>query len=122
MSHKTPYSIDLLLQNGFYTSHSTGFFIKKEPAKLIGKYNLKYKHSADYDYFYRMIVKHKFKGIGTKKEEIFGTFSRGGYSSKIDFFDHMCECTKIRIDNGQNKFIVLLSFIIKYLYNFKRIK
>ena len=107
---------------GFYSSHSTGFFIKKEAAKIVGKYNFKYKYSADYDYFYRIIIKHKLKGIGTKKEEVFGIFSRGGYSSKINFFDHMCECTRIRIDNGQNKIIVLLSFIIKYFYNFKKIK
>jgi len=53
---------------GFYSSHSTGFFIKKDAAKIVGEYNLKYKYSSDYDYFYRMIVKHKLKGIGTKKK------------------------------------------------------
>ena len=42
---------------GFYSSHSTGFFIKKSSAKKVGNYNLKYKYSSDYDYFYRMIVK-----------------------------------------------------------------
>ena len=52
---------------GFYSSHSTGFFIKTSAAKIVGKYNLKYKFSADYDYFYRMIVKHKIKRIGKKK-------------------------------------------------------
>ena len=52
---------------GFYSSHSTGFFIKSEAAKKIGDYNLEYKYSADYDYFYRMIIKHKLKGVGTKK-------------------------------------------------------
>jgi len=107
---------------GFYSSHSTGFFIKKEAARKVGKYNLKYRYSSDYDYFYRMIKKHKLKGIGTKKNEIFGIFSRGGYSSRIDFFDHMCECTRIRIDNGQNRIMVLLTFIIKYLLNIKKIK
>ncbi len=107
---------------GFYSSHSTGFYIKKEAAKIVGLYNTKYQYSADYDYFYRMIVKHKLLGVGTKKEEVFGTFSRGGYSSKINFFDHMYECTRIRIDNGQNRIVVLLSFIIKYIYNFKRIR
>jgi glycosyltransferase involved in cell wall biosynthesis len=107
---------------GFYTSHSTGFYIKKEAAKKIGLYNIKYKYSADYDYFYRMIVKHKLSGIGTKKNELFGIFARGGFSSGINFYDHMCECTRIRIDNGQNKVMVLLSFIIKYMYNFKKIK
>ena len=107
---------------GFYTSHSTGFFIKKDAAKKIGEYNLKYKFSADYDYFYRMIVKHKMKGVATKRKEIFGTFRQGGFSSKINFYDHMCESTKIRIDNGQNKIVVLFTFLYKYLCNLKRIK
>ena len=107
---------------GFYSSHSTGFFIKKKAAEIVGNYNLKYKYSSDYDYFYRMIVKHKLKGIGTKKNEIFGIFRRGGYSSQIDFFDHLCECTRIRIDNNQNILIVLFTFLIKYLFNIKRIK
>jgi len=106
----------------FYTSHSTGFFIKKDAAKKVGEYNLKYKFSADYDYFYRMIVKCKMKGIATKKNEIFGTFRQGGFSSKINFYDHMCESTKIRIDNGKNKIIVLFTFLFKYLCNLKRIK
>lgn len=112
----------IYLSWGFYTSHSTGFFIKKDAAQKVGYYNVKYKYSADYDYFYRMIVKHKLKGVATKKDEVFGVFRRGGFSSKINFFDHMIECTKIRIDNGQNKFVVLLSFLIKYLYNLDKIK
>ena len=106
---------------GFYSSHSTGFFIKKEAAKILGKYNLKYKYSSDYDYFYRMIVKYKLKGVATKKNEIFGNFQRGGFSSKIKFFDHLVECTRIRLDNNQNKLMVLLSFIIKFLFNIKRL-
>ena len=106
---------------GFYSSHSTGFFIKKKAAKIVGHYNTKYKYSSDYDYFYRMIVKHKLKGIGTKKDELFGIFSRGGYSSKVTFLDHMFECTKIRLDNGQNKLIVLLTIIFKFLKNLKRL-
>jgi|TARA_B100001059_G_C17791125_1_gene560199 glycosyltransferase involved in cell wall biosynthesis len=106
---------------GFYSSHSTGFFIKKDAAKIVGEYNLKYKYSSDYDYFYRMIVKHKLKGIGTKKNELFGIFQRGGYSSSINFYDHLVECTRIRLDNKQNKIIVLLTIIIKYLFNLKRL-
>ena len=106
---------------GFYSSHSTGFFIKKHAAKIVGFYNTKYKYSADYDYFYRMIVKHKLRGVGTKKNELFGIFSRGGFSSKINFFDHLAECTKIRLDNGQNKIIVLLTIIFKFITNIKRL-
>ena len=52
---------------GFYSSHSTGFFIKLKSAKIVGKYNLKYKYSSDYDYFYRMIVKKKNERIWNKK-------------------------------------------------------
>ena len=106
---------------GFYSSHSTGFFIKKKAAKIVGKYNLKYKFSSDYDYFYRMIIKHKLNGVGTKKNELFGIFKRGGYSSKVNFFDHLMECTRIRLDNKQNKFMVLITIIIKFVFNYKRL-
>ncbi len=106
---------------GFYSSHSTGFFIKKKSALKVGEYNLKYKYSADYDYFYRMIVKEKMKGIGTKKNELFGIFRRGGFSSKIKFIDHFFEEIKIRIDNKQNKFLVLAIIIFKYLKNLTKI-
>tara|TARA_Y100000816_G_scaffold100250_1_gene69872 strand:- start:12822 stop:13646 length:825 start_codon:yes stop_codon:yes gene_type:complete len=106
---------------GFYSSHSTGFFIKRQSAKEVGLYNLKYKYSSDYDYFFRMIVKKKLKGIGTNKNEVFGTFRRGGFSSKINFFDHFTEEIKIRLDNGQNKFLVLMIFIYKFIKNFSKI-
>ncbi len=106
---------------GFYTSHSTGFFITRLAAKKVGFYDTQYKYSSDYDYFYRMIVKQKLKGIATKKNEIFGNFRRGGFSSKISFFDHFAETIKIRLNNGQNKFIVLFIFIIKYLKNLNKL-
>ena len=41
---------------GFYSSHSTGFYIRKSSAIKVGLYNLKYKYHADYDFFYRAIV------------------------------------------------------------------
>ena len=105
---------------GFYSSHSTGFFIKTSSSKKVGEYNLKYKFSADYDYFYRMIVKHKLKGIGTKKTELFGTFRRGGFSSKINFFEHFGEEIRIRLDNGQNKLLIALIIIFKSLKNINK--
>ena len=105
---------------GFYSSHSTGFYIKRVSAKKIGEYNLKYKFHADFDYFYRMIVKHKMKGIGTKKDELFGIFRRGGYSSKIDFKKSYLEDLRIRIDNGQNYFIVAIIALFKFIKNFRR--
>ncbi len=106
---------------GFYSSHSTGFFIKRNSAKRVGLYNLKYKYSSDYDYFFRMIVKDKLKGVGTKKNELFGVFRRGGFSSKINFFDHFLEEIRIRLDNGQNRILVLMIFIYKFLKNISKL-
>ena len=105
----------------FYSAHSCGFFIRKQSARKIGYYNTNYRYHADYDYFYRMIVKHKLKGIGTKKNELFGIFRRGGFSSKIKFIDHFFETIEIRIDNNQNKYLVLLIFILKFLKNLNKI-
>ena len=105
---------------GFYTSHSTGFFIKRESAKINGIYNLKYKYHADYDYFFRMIVKNKMQGVSTSKNEITGIFRRGGFSSTISFWKLFKEELLIRIDNGQNIFLVLIIFIYKCIKNFKR--
>jgi glycosyltransferase involved in cell wall biosynthesis len=105
----------------FYTSHSVGFFIKLKSAKRIGNYTLRYKYSSDFDYFYRMIVKHKMLGMASKKNEIFGVFRRGGFSSKVNFIDHLAELTKIRLNNGQNKILVLMIMILKYIKNFNRL-
>ena len=56
---------------GFYTAHSVGFFIKKKAQLKVGLYNLKYKYSADYDLFIRMIKKFNFNGMSTKKKRNF---------------------------------------------------
>ena len=106
---------------GFYTSHSTGFFIKLNSAKKVGFYNLKYKYSSDYDYFFRMIVKKKLKGMATKKKELFGIFNRGGFSSRVKFVDHFKEEIKIRNDNGQSKLMLAAIIIYKSIKNFRRL-
>jgi len=107
---------------GFYSSHSTGFFINNKAAKKVGKYNLKFKYHADWDYFYRMIVKKKLVGISSNKNELFGYFRRGGYSSNIAYDDHVLETIKIRLSNGQNNFIVLLITLYKFYKNLHLIK
>jgi glycosyltransferase involved in cell wall biosynthesis len=106
---------------GFYTTHSVGFFIKKTSHLKVGLYDTKYKYSADYDLFYRMIVKKKFKGMSTKKEEILGKFRTGGLSSRIKYLDFLRENNKIRINNGQNIIIVYLIFLLRILRNFKEL-
>ena len=111
----------ILWSFGFYTSHSVGFFIKSKSQKKLGYYNIKYKYSADYDLFYRMIVKQKMTGIATKENEVFGKFNSGGISSKIKFIDYLNENTKIRIDNGQNILFVYLIFSIRFFKNINKI-
>ena len=105
----------------FASSHSSGFFIKDEAQKKLGKYNLKYKISSDYDLFYRMIIKEKMSGISTKKNEIIGLFKSGSYSSTFSYLDHLKEETLIRVDNKQNLFFVFLVFCIHFLKNMKKI-
>ena len=100
----------------FYSAHSVGFFIKRQSAKIVGKYNLKYKYCSDYDYFYRMIIDKKMKGISTKKSEILGTFAPDGFSTKINLFDMFIEETLIRINNKQNPLMIMV-FIFNKMFN-----
>jgi glycosyltransferase involved in cell wall biosynthesis len=106
---------------GFYTSHSVGFFIKNKSQQKVGFYNTKYKYSADYDLFYRMIVKYKMLGMASSEDEVFGKFNSGGLSSRIRFIDYLKENTQIRLDNGQNKLIVYFIFVIRFLKNLSKI-
>ena len=105
----------------FYTAHSVGFFIKKKSQLKVGLYNTKYKYSSDYDLFYRMIVKMKMKGMATKKDEILGNFYTEGLSSRIKYIDYLNENTLIRLDNGQNKFIVKIIHFLRYIKRLKLI-
>ena len=109
----------LLYNFDFATSHSTGFFIKKNIFKRMGYFNTKFKISADYDLYFKLIIKNKIKGISTKKNELIGVMKSGGYSSKISFINHLKEEIKIRYHNGQNLFFLSLIFfnsIIKNLF------
>ena len=91
-----------------------------DAAKKVGHYNTKYKYHADYDYFYRMIVKHKLNGTATKKNEVVGIFRRGGFSSTIGFKKLLKEELKIRLDNGQSIFLISIIFIYKFFKHFKK--
>jgi len=106
----------------FYSSHSSGFFIKKNSQTKLGYYNLNYKISSDYDLFYRMILKEKMRGISTKKEELIGVFKSGtSYSSKFSFIDHLKEETLIRMNNKQNIIFVFIIFLTHYFKNLNKI-
>ena len=106
---------------GFYSSHSTGFFLRRIAASKVGLYNIMYKYHADYDYFYRLIVQCKLKGIATKKKEIVGIFRRGGFSSTISFRRLFKEEMLIRWNHKQNVFLLFVIFIFKFLKHFNKI-
>ncbi len=99
---------------GFYTSHSVGFFIKTKKHKEVGFYNTEYL-SADLDFFYKMIVNSKLKGISTHKNEVFGKFGKGGFSSKINYIDHLLDLNKIRLNNNQGWLFVNILFLLKII-------
>jgi glycosyltransferase involved in cell wall biosynthesis len=107
---------------GFYTTHSVGFFIKKESQKKVGFYNTKFKYSSDYDLFYRMIVKKKMKGISTKRNELIGYFRPGGFSDKLKYINYLNENTKIRLHNKQNFFLVMSIHFLRYIKRWRLIK
>ena len=62
-----------------------------------------------------MINKYKLKGMATKKNEIFGKFNTGGFSSQVNYIDHLIDLNKIRIVNNQNIFFVYIIFLIKII-------
>ncbi len=109
----------------FYPSHSSAFFISSRVQKKLGLYNINFKLSADHDLFFRLI-KNKFKGMATKKNELIGYFTKdgGSYSSTIDFFDQFNEEINIRLKNEQNVlsiiFVILLNYSMKFSKNKKR--
>ena len=106
---------------GFYSSHSTGFYLKRSSANKIGFYNTNYKYHADYDYFYRMIVTHKMKGVSTNKREVVGVFRRGGFSSRINYRKSFYEDLKIRYNNKQSIFIISIIALYKFFKHFRKI-
>ena len=65
--------------------------------------------SADLDLFYKMIHNFNMRGIASKKTEVFGKFAKGGFSSKVNYIDHLIDLNQIRIANNQST--VLVHFI-----------
>lgn len=107
----------LLYNFDFATAHSTGFFLKKSVFNKIGYFNTKFKCSADYDLYFRVLIKYNLKGTYTKKNQLVGEVSSGGFSSKISFFEHLFEETRIRIYNNQNLFFIILIFFNSLIKN-----
>ena len=103
-----------------YPAHSCGFFVKKKihKGKRLGLYDTKFKYSSDRDFIYRLI-KSNYKGMSSKKSDIFGRFNPNGISSKIGFLQKLLEELKIRHKNQSliTVFFVLLITLANKLYN-----
>lgn len=104
----------------FATSHSTGFFLRKKIFSKLNFFNTKYKCSADYDLYYKILIKKGLHGTSTDKSEIIGEVSAGGFSSKLSFIEHLIEEIQIRYDNGQNLFILLLIILNSLIKHLKK--
>lgn len=114
---KSGFNFKRMLYNfDFATSHSTGFFLKKKIYNLIGNYDTRFKCSADYDLYYRL-YKRNCLGSFTQKKDIIGIVSPGGFSSKLSFWEHLIEETKIRFKNNQNFLYIFIIFINAILKN-----
>ena len=126
---KRHYTKDTIIKSGFNkkklkynfdfaTSHSTGFFVRNSKLKEIGLFNTNYKCSADYDVYYKLLILNNLNGTSTRHDELIGEVSSGGFSSKKSFFEHLKEESLIRLNNNQNKFIVMIIFINALIKNF----
>ncbi len=105
----------------FATSHSTGFYVKKKVHNEIGLYDLNFKISSDYDFYFRMIKKKKYKISSSEKDKIVGEMKSGGHSSKFPFIKHLNEEVRIRRKNKQNFILIIFIYINSLLKNFKKI-
>lgn len=103
-----------------FPSHSVGFFVKKKIHDELGLYNENLDYCADYDLIYRL-VRSKKKYMCTKIDEVFGEFSYGGISSKINILKKIYYESKVRINNKQNKLFVYLLGLVNLL-NYLRVK
>ena len=86
-----------------------GFYVKLQSLKKAGLLNINYKFQSDYDWLYRIIVKHNMKGMRTKSEEIFGDLGKSNFSTKYSFFSLLINELKIRFNNKQS--IIMITFI-----------
>ena len=95
----------------FATSHSTGFYIKKKFHKSVGLYDIRFKCSADYDFYLRLLKNKNLKIQKTSSDKIFGEVKSGGFSSTLSSFEHLNEETKIRLKNKQNILLIAIIYV-----------
>tara|TARA_Y100000996_G_C22547191_1_gene652268 strand:- start:1269 stop:2054 length:786 start_codon:yes stop_codon:yes gene_type:complete len=111
----------LLYNFDFATSHSTGFYLKRKILNQLGGFNTNYKCSSDYDLYYKILIKKKLIGADTKRNQLIGIVKSGGFSSKVSFFEHLYEESRIRINNNQNFFLIILIFLNATIKKFLKV-
>lgn len=107
-----------------YPAHSIGFFIKKKSQYKVGFYDESLAHCSDYDLFYRMICKEKFKGMPTSKKEVLGKFDLNGISSRLSFLHQLYYEMLVRLKNKQNIFFLIFLIIARLFHkiiNYKKV-
>ena len=111
---------DIYRQFNIIPSTVVGFYIKLESLKKVGLLNTNYKFQSDYDWLYRIVVKHKLKGLRTRADEIFGDLGKSNFSTKFSFFSVLFNELKIRFNNKQNFLVIIFIFFGRILMkNFK---
>ena len=106
---KSGFNLNRLKYNfDFATSHSTGFYIKKNFHNKIGYYDLNFRCSADYDFYLRILKQKNLKIMSTSHNDVIGEVKSGGFSSTLTPIEHLKEETKIRFKNKQNILLITL--------------
>ena len=100
---------DINFHFNIFASFSGALFASKYAYKKIGLYNTKVV-SADHDFLYKAIVKHKIIGVCGYKNNILSIKASGGFSDNYPFFKTLCDECIIRFKNKQNFLVVLLIF------------
>jgi glycosyltransferase involved in cell wall biosynthesis len=106
-----------------YPAHSIGFFIKKKSQYKVGLYDESLAYCSDYDLFYRMIIKKKFKGMPTSKKEVLGKFDLNGISSSLGLLHQLYYEMLVRFKNKQNiifLFFLIIARIFHKIINYKK--
>lgn len=98
-----------------------GFFLKLSCFKKIGLFKKKYKYLSDWDFLYKFVVINNFYAVPTKKNEIISIFDLNGFSSKIGFFKNLFQEVRLRFNNKQKIFFLLIIVIARPFLKFKNI-
>ena len=102
---------DIYRQFNIIPSTVVGFYVKLQSLKKAGLLNINYKFQSDYDWLYRIIVKHNMKGMRTNPEEIFGDLGKSNFSTKYSFFSLLINELKIRFNNKQSIIMIIFIFL-----------